>query len=81
VHIASCQQTNFFNSSSQDRETHHLDRNHELAGVDSLLDLLDHSEDDPRLVLKRSSKFIGSLVDSAGKKLGQEVSMGSVWIS
>jgi len=59
-------------------ETYHLDGNHKLAGVDSLLDLLDNSEDDPRLVLKRSSELVGSLVHSARKELGQEVSVGGV---
>jgi hypothetical protein len=71
----------FSNSSSQSRATYHLDRNHKLAGVDSLLDLLDHPEDDSRLVLERSSEFVGSLVDSAGKELGQKVPVGGVYMS
>ena len=80
MHIASCQQTNFFNSSSQDRETHHLDRNQELAGVDTLLNLLDDPEDDPRLVLQRTSELVGSLVDSTGEELGEQISVGGVCV-
>jgi site-specific recombinase len=60
--------------------THHLDRNQELAGVDTLLDLLDDPEDDPRLVLQRTSELVGSLVDSTGEELGEQISVGGVCV-
>jgi hypothetical protein len=63
---------------SESANTDHLDRDEELARVDTLLDLLNDPKDNPRLVLQRASELVGSLVDSAREELGEQVSVGGI---
>ena len=50
----------------------HLDGEKEVVGGDSLLDLVEDSEDDPGPVLERASVDVGSPVDSTREELSEE---------